>query len=132
MGFRGYFSRRNKVSATAGKLRGLKEEIREFEALVTEWNPAEQATAHVVKSLLNKKEAIENGLEQAGTFVQMWQDAYMDDPHANVVNGPGHGFNRGNGKNERALGKKISFYFQSGMDLAFCRQRLGGSFFCPE
>lgn len=69
------------------KLHGLTDQIGDYERMVTQWNVPEQATAGFVKTLLHKKETVENGLEQAGTFVQMWQDSFMDDPHANVVMG---------------------------------------------
>ncbi len=47
----------------------------------------EDKSADPLKAILKKQESIGKGLGQAGTFVQMWHDAYMNDEYANVVMG---------------------------------------------
>ncbi|MBB6446639.1 M3 family oligoendopeptidase [Bacillus benzoevorans] len=69
------------------KLHTIKNEIQEYEAFIQEWNATDKNLADPLKAILKKQEIIDKGLGQAGTFVQMWQDAYMDDEHANVVMG---------------------------------------------
>lgn len=69
------------------KLQSIKAEIREYESLIHDWNFAQDKSAEPLKAILKKEESIDKGLGQAGTFVQMWHDAYMNDQHANVVMG---------------------------------------------
>lgn len=69
------------------KLQKIKKEIAEYDTLVTEWNAPENPAAEPLKAILKKAEAIDMGLEMAGTFVQMCHDAFMNDPYANVVKG---------------------------------------------
>ena len=69
------------------KLQSIKAEIREYESLINNWNFDQDKSAEPLKAILKKEESIDKGLGQAGTFVQMWHDAYMNDQHANVVMG---------------------------------------------
>lgn len=69
------------------KLQSMEAEIREYESLIDEWNFVQDKSAEPLKAILKKQESIDKGLGQAGTFVQMWHDAYMNDQHANVVMG---------------------------------------------
>ncbi len=69
------------------KLRLVEEEIREYEALLNEWDSTKDQSAETLKTILNKQEVIGKGLGQSGTFVQMWHDAYMDDEYASVMMG---------------------------------------------
>lgn len=69
------------------KLAGVETEVKELADSLYKWEIPSDATADALKSLLEKQEAIGKSLGQAGTFVQMWHDAYMDDPHADVMKG---------------------------------------------
>lgn len=69
------------------KLQTVKQDIKEFKNLVQQWNDTENPSAEPFITILQKQETIDKGLGQAATFVQMVQDAFMDDKHANVVMG---------------------------------------------
>lgn len=69
------------------KLTDLEGEVKEYAEMLERWNIAIDATASSLKKLLNKQESIGKSLGQAGTFVQMWHDAHMDDAHADVMKG---------------------------------------------
>lgn len=69
------------------KLEKVKVEIKEYESLVNGWNFSEGKTAEPLKVILRNQEKIHNALNQAGTFVQMSQDANTKDEYANVVMG---------------------------------------------
>lgn len=69
------------------KLQTVREGISEYQTLVNEWNIAEDPTAAPFKAILKKQESVLKGLGQAGTFVHMWHDAYMNDEYASVVKG---------------------------------------------
>ena len=69
------------------KLHTMKSQLQEYEKLIQDWNVAEDNPVETLQAILKRQEVIDKGLGQAGTFVQMWQDAYMNDEHANVVMG---------------------------------------------
>ena len=69
------------------KLKEVTGQIEELKALIHNWNFTENNSAEPFKAILKQKEIIGKGLGQAGTFVHMWQDAYTNDEHANVVIG---------------------------------------------
>lgn len=69
------------------KLKQVEGQIEELKQLVANWNFSENKTADPLKAILAKRETIEKGLYQAATFINMYQDAYMDDQYANVVRG---------------------------------------------
>ena len=69
------------------KLKQVEGQIEELKQLVANWNFSENKTAEPLKAILAKRETIEKGLYQAATFINMYQDAYMDDQYANVVRG---------------------------------------------
>ena len=68
------------------KLKGLKESIKKYQSLLKE-TELDENSAVKIKNLLDEQDSIYNGLGQAGTFIQMWHDAYMNDAHASVVMG---------------------------------------------
>ncbi|NCU18137.1 M3 family oligoendopeptidase [Pallidibacillus pasinlerensis] len=69
------------------KLKQVEAQIEELKQLVADWNFSENKAAEPLKAILAKRETIEKGLYQAATFINMYQDAYMDDQYANVVRG---------------------------------------------
>ncbi|HLQ70677.1 MAG TPA: oligoendopeptidase, partial [Bacillota bacterium] len=69
------------------KLDELQVEVKSFADSLHKWEIEENAQADMLKSLLEKQEAIGKGLGQSATFVQMWHDAFMDDEHASVTMG---------------------------------------------
>lgn len=69
------------------KLKQVEGQIEELKQLVADWNFSENKAAEPLKAILAKRETIEKGLYQAATFINMYQDAYMDDQYANVVRG---------------------------------------------
>ncbi|MGP4039094.1 M3 family oligoendopeptidase [Gracilibacillus sp. D59] len=68
------------------KLKDVQQQINEYQSLLNKWDYKTQPI-EAFKAILQKSEAIEKGLAQSSTFVQMWHDAYMNDEHANVVKG---------------------------------------------
>lgn len=76
-----------KSPALKVKLNTIKQELQQYETLIQDWNVAGKNLAEPLKAILKKQESIDKGLGQTGTFVQMWQDAYMNDEYANVVMG---------------------------------------------
>lgn len=68
------------------KLKDVQNQITAYQALLNDWDYSSQSV-DTFKTILNKQEVIGKGLGQAGTFVNMWHDAYMNDEHANVVKG---------------------------------------------
>lgn len=87
MGFRGDFPRGTKSPELKAKLHTIKNELKEYQRVIQEWDAEDANDPALLKAILKKQENIDKGLGQAGTFVQMWQDAYMDDEYANVVMG---------------------------------------------
>ncbi|HLR70018.1 MAG TPA: M3 family oligoendopeptidase [Pseudogracilibacillus sp.] len=69
------------------KLQTVQQHINDYERELTEWDVIAHVHADDVIALLNQNETIVKGLGQAGTFVRMAYDAYMDDKHASVVMG---------------------------------------------
>lgn len=69
------------------KIHKVEKEIQEYQQIIQEWNFAEDQSALPLKEILTKQERIGKGLGQAGTFVQMYHDAHMNDEYANVVKG---------------------------------------------
>ena len=69
------------------KLQIIQQEIQEYQSLIQEWNFEASQSAEPLKAILAKQETVGKGLGQAGTFVHMYHDAYMNDEHANVVMG---------------------------------------------
>lgn len=67
------------------KLKNIESQIEEFAALIHGWDFTANASPEPLHTILEQYEVIEKGLQQAGTFVQMCRDAYMDDEYANVV-----------------------------------------------
>lgn len=77
----------SKSKALQEKIQVVNEEIKDYKKLLDRWQVQEDASASTLKKVLEKREKIQNGLGQASSFVQMCQDAYMDDEYANVVMG---------------------------------------------
>jgi oligoendopeptidase F len=69
------------------KLKQVEGNIEELKQQITSWNFAENKSAQPLKVILAQQETIEKRLYQAATFINMYQDAYMDDQYANVVRG---------------------------------------------
>lgn len=70
------------------KLEEVKQNINEYESALTQWEyTGDEASVARLKNLLNMQEVIENGIGQAGAFVRMSLDAFMDDEYGNVVLG---------------------------------------------
>ena len=69
------------------KLTTIERQIEEWETLVNDWYFSRDRSGQVFKTILQKHETIEKGLEQSGTFIQMWHDAYMDDEYADAAMG---------------------------------------------
>lgn len=76
-----------KSAELAKKLHTIKEQLQVYERLILEWNMTAETGGEPLKAILKQGERIEKGLGQARAFVQMWQDAYMDDEYASVVMG---------------------------------------------
>lgn len=72
-----------KSSELQTKLFQLQEEINNYQSIIADWD----TSADGLKLILQKQEAIDKGILQAETFIQMWHDANVNDPHANVVMG---------------------------------------------
>lgn len=69
------------------KLESVNKDILKYGELLEEWDFTSNPSVDTFKQLLDQQEVIGKGLGQAGTFVSMWQDAYMDDSHAGVLMG---------------------------------------------
>jgi len=70
------------------KLLEVKQNIVEYESALANWEyDGNQGSIDRLKNLLNMQEVIEKGIGQAGAFVRMSLDAYMDDEYGNVVFG---------------------------------------------
>ncbi|PID03502.1 oligoendopeptidase [Sporosarcina sp. P2] len=69
------------------KLSAVKEDIALYADQLHAWNSDPANDASTLQELLNKQEVIGKGLGQVGTFINMWRDAFMDDPYASVVIG---------------------------------------------
>jgi oligoendopeptidase, pepF/M3 family len=69
------------------KLEAIREEIEEYGRLINCRDGEVPLNPSRLQSVLKKQEEIEKGLEQARSFTQMCQDAFMDDQHANVMMG---------------------------------------------
>ncbi|PIC72193.1 oligoendopeptidase [Sporosarcina sp. P16b] len=69
------------------KLSAVKEDIALYADQLNAWNSDPANDASTLQELLNKQEVIGKGLGQVGTFINMWRDAFMDDPYASVVIG---------------------------------------------
>src|SRR5690625_1841494 len=70
------------------KLSEIKQLMNEYEVELTSWSyDGSQASTDTLKKLLNMQEVIGKGIGQAGTFIRMSLDAYMDDEYGNVVFG---------------------------------------------
>ncbi|PID23053.1 oligoendopeptidase [Sporosarcina sp. P3] len=69
------------------KLLAVKEDIALYADQLHAWNHDPATDASTLQDLLKKQEVIAKGLGQVGTFINMWRDAFMDDPYASVVKG---------------------------------------------
>lgn len=69
------------------KLSAVKEDIAFYADQLNAWNSDPTNDASTLQELLKKQEVIGKGLGQVGTFINMWRDAFMDDPYASVVKG---------------------------------------------
>jgi len=69
------------------KLKTIEEDIKEYESLIHAWDPIADNSPEPFKAILKKQEVIGKALGQAGTFVSMVHDAFMNDPYASVVKG---------------------------------------------
>ncbi|WP_313235852.1 M3 family oligoendopeptidase [Sporosarcina ureae] len=69
------------------KLLAVKENIALYADELNAWNSEPANDASTLQALLKKQEVIGKGLGQVGTFINMWRDAFMDDPYASVVKG---------------------------------------------
>ncbi|ARJ37507.1 oligoendopeptidase [Sporosarcina ureae] len=69
------------------KLSAVKEDIALYADQLHAWNSDPANDASTLQELLKKQEVIGKGLGQVGTFINMWRDAFMDDPYASVVKG---------------------------------------------
>ena len=69
------------------KLSAVKEDIELYADQLNAWNSDPANDASTLHELLEKQEVIGKGLGQVGTFINMWRDAFMDDPYASVVKG---------------------------------------------
>ncbi|PID00336.1 M3 family oligoendopeptidase [Sporosarcina sp. P29] len=69
------------------KLSAVKEDIELYADQLHAWNSDPATDASTLHELLEKQEVIGKGLGQVGTFINMWRDAFMDDPYASVVKG---------------------------------------------
>lgn len=69
------------------KLQTLQQQMKAYKQILEDWNFEQDPDTAVLAEILEKQETIGKGLGQAGTFVHMYHDAYMDDEHANVVMG---------------------------------------------
>ncbi|PIC88088.1 oligoendopeptidase [Sporosarcina sp. P20a] len=69
------------------KLSAVKEDIELYTDQLNAWNSDPANDASTLHELLKKQEVMGKGLGQVGTFINMWRDAFMDDPYASVVKG---------------------------------------------
>ncbi|PIC77436.1 oligoendopeptidase [Sporosarcina sp. P19] len=69
------------------KLLAVKENIALYADELNAWNSEPANDAATLQELLKKQEVIGKSLGQVGTFINMWRDAFMDDPYASVVKG---------------------------------------------
>ncbi|PIC59210.1 oligoendopeptidase [Sporosarcina sp. P12(2017)] len=69
------------------KLLAVKENIALYADELNAWNSDRANNASTLQALLKKQEVIGKSLGQVGTFINMWRDAFMDDPYASVVKG---------------------------------------------
>ncbi|ARF12805.1 M3 family oligoendopeptidase [Sporosarcina ureae] len=69
------------------KLLAVKENIALYAVELNAWNSEPANDAATLQALLKKQEVIGKSLGQVGTFINMWRDAFMDDPYASVVKG---------------------------------------------
>ena len=76
-----------KSAELQAKLKEVEKQINGWQKQINDWNMAIDSSPETLKMLLKNHETIEKGLLQAGTFVQMVHDAFMDDEYANVVMG---------------------------------------------
>jgi len=84
----GIFPGGTKSEELQRKLEEVKQNINEYESALTQWEyTGNEASVARLKNLLNMQEVIENGIGQAGAFVRMSLDAFMDDEYGNVVLG---------------------------------------------
>lgn len=77
-----------KSTALQARLEQLAIDIDTYGKDLSCWDVAcESSLVETLAKLLDQDATIQKGLGQAATFVMMVQDAYMDDAHANVMNG---------------------------------------------
>lgn len=69
------------------KLKAVQQDMNAYEETLKEWDVTNEVQPDELLTILAKSELILTGLGQAGTFVQMSHDAYMNDANANVVMG---------------------------------------------
>src|SRR5690625_766070 len=70
------------------KIIDIKQQIKDYEFELSSWSyDGSQGSTDTLKKLLKMQEVIGKGIGQAGTFVRMSLDAYMDDEHGHVVYG---------------------------------------------
>lgn len=82
------FSGGTKSAQLQEKIGEMKEAIKQYEVKLNQWEyKADTQSVLEFKELLAIQEDIGKSLGQAGTFVRMWLDAYMDDEHGAVVYG---------------------------------------------
>src|SRR5690625_940386 len=84
----GIFPGGTKSEELQRKLEEVKQNINEYESALTQGEyTGDEASVARLENLLNMQEVIENGIGQAGAFVRMSLDAFMDDEYGNVVLG---------------------------------------------
>lgn len=66
------------------KINSIKTEIKEYEGLIRDAN---LKAVESLQALIDLEESISRSLRQVGTFITMYQSAYMDDEYAGVVMG---------------------------------------------
>lgn len=76
-----------KSEALQEKLQTVEKDIEAYKALLTNWDVHADNSVETLKEIIEIQEKIGVGLSQAGTFVNMYQSAYMDDENASVVMG---------------------------------------------
>lgn len=69
------------------KLATVKKDIESYRETLEKWNFTEDSSPKALKDILHQQEVIGKKLGQSATFIKMSQDAYMDDPHAGVMQG---------------------------------------------
>ena len=70
------------------KIIDIKQQIKDYEFELSSWSyDGSQGSTDTLKKLLKMQEVIGKGIGQAGTFVRMSLDAYMDDEYGHVVYG---------------------------------------------